>query len=161
MTVQHMLVPLDFSSYADQALEYAIALAQQLQARLTLLHVLHLTPREMGKVTAAPSLKAYLQGVETDAQHQMQAARERVHQAGLPCDSVVVQGVPYQTIVELAGNRAVDLIVMGTHGRTGLLHVLLGSVAERVVRLAPCPVLVTRGALDTPAMSEDTTPAHP
>jgi nucleotide-binding universal stress UspA family protein len=63
--------------------------------------------------------------------------------------------------VELARSRAIDLIVMGTHGRTGLLHVLLGSVAERVVRLAPCPVLVTRGAPDTPAMSEDTTPAHP
>jgi nucleotide-binding universal stress UspA family protein len=161
MTVQHILVPLDFSPYADRALEYAITLAQQLQARLTLLHVLHLTPREMGELTAAPSLEAYLQRVETDAQHQIQVARERVHQAGLPCDSVVVQGVPYQTIVELARSRAIDLIAMGTHGWTGLLHVLLGSVAERVVRLAPCPVLVTRGAPDTPAMSEDTTPAHP
>jgi nucleotide-binding universal stress UspA family protein len=156
-----MLVPLDFSPFADRALEYAIALAQPLQARLTLLHVLHLTPWEMGEVSAAPSLEAYLQGREADAQHQMHVAQERVQHAGLPCDSIVVQGVPYQTIVDLAGNRAVDLIVMGTHGRTGLLHVLLGSVAERVVRLAPCPVLVTRGALETPAASHDATPTHP
>jgi nucleotide-binding universal stress UspA family protein len=74
---------------------------------------------------------------------------------------MIVQGVPYQTIVDLAGNRAVDLIVIGTHGRTGLLHVLLGSVAERVVRLAPCPVLVTRGTSDTSTVSADATPAHP
>jgi nucleotide-binding universal stress UspA family protein len=63
--------------------------------------------------------------------------------------------------MDLAGKRAVDLIIMGTHGRTGLSYVLLGSVAERVVRLAPCPVLVTRGAPETPARSEGATPAHP
>jgi nucleotide-binding universal stress UspA family protein len=145
MTIQHILVPIDFSPDADRALDYAIALAQTFQARLMLLHVLHLTPWVVGEVTAAPSLEAYWQGVEADAQQQMQAARARVEHAGLFCDSLITQGVPYQTIVDLAGNRGIDLIVMGTHGRTGLLHVLLGSVAERVVQLAPCPVLVRRG----------------
>ena len=57
---------------------------------------------------------------------------------------VVAHGIPFQEIIDTAKVRQVDLIVMGTHGRTGLLHVLLGSVAERVVRLAPCPVLVAR-----------------
>jgi nucleotide-binding universal stress UspA family protein len=160
MPIQHMLVPTDFSPYADCALDYAITLAPPLQARLTLLHVIHLTPWAMGDIPVS-SLEAYLHGLEADAQRQMQAARERVQHAGLPCDSAIVEGVPYQTIVDLAGTRAVDLIVMGTHGRTGLAHVLLGSVAERVVRLAPCPVLVTRGTPDTPAASQDATPAHP
>ena len=116
MLVQHMLVPLDFSPYAEQTLAYAIALAQTLQARLTLLHVIHLTPLAMGDMLAS-SLEAYLQAVETEAEQQMHAARERVHQAGLCCDTIIVQGVPFQTIVDTAGDRDVDLIVMGTHGR--------------------------------------------
>jgi nucleotide-binding universal stress UspA family protein len=160
MPIQHILVPTDFSPSADRGLEYAITLAQPLQARLTLLHVLHLPTWEMGERSPS-SLEAYLQGVQADAQRQMQAAHERVQHARIHCDSAIIEGIPSQTIVDLAGNREVDLIIMGTHGRTGLAHVLLGSVAERVVRLAPCPVLVTRGAPETPAVAEDTTPAHP
>ena len=64
--------------------------------------------------------------------------------AGLIGECVVLYGVPFQEIVDTAKARQVDLIIMGTHGRTGLLHVLLGSVAEKVVRLAPCSVLVVR-----------------
>jgi len=74
----------------------------------------------------------------------MEAYVKRVTAAGLVGDMAVVHGVPFQTIVETARLQQVDLIVMGTHGRTGLHHVLLVSVAEKVVRLAPCPVLVTR-----------------
>ena len=62
-----------------------------------------------------------------------------------------MHGVPFQVIIETASTAHVDLIIMGTHGRTGLPHVLLGSVAERVVRLAPCPVLVVRIPTETPA----------
>jgi nucleotide-binding universal stress UspA family protein len=126
MPIQHMLVPLDFSPSADQALKYAIDLAQTLRAHLILLHVIHLTPLVMGDMLAT-SLEAYLQAVETEAEQQMHAARARVHQVGLRCDTIIVQGVPFQTIVDTAGDRDVDLIVMGTHGRTGLTHVLMGS----------------------------------
>jgi universal stress protein A len=160
MIVQHVLVPIDFSATADRALEYAIALAQQLHARLTLLHVLHLTPLEMGEMT--PGVTAtYLDDLETDAQHLLQASLERVQRAGLQGDSLLVQGTPTHTIVDAAGTQGVDLIIMGTHGRTGLTHVLLGSVAEHVVRQAPCPVLVIRKASETPATSEDASPAQP
>jgi nucleotide-binding universal stress UspA family protein len=72
----------------------------------------------------------------------------RVQQAGLQGDSVIVEGVPFQAIIDTARDSGADLIVMGTHGRTGLTHVLMGSVAEKVVRLAPCPVLVTRAATE-------------
>jgi nucleotide-binding universal stress UspA family protein len=141
---QHILVPIDFSEYANQALDYAIELAQKLQAHLTFLHVIHLTPMAMGEIGAS-GLVPYLEEIETDAQQRMEGIVDRVHQEGLEGEISIVQGVPFQIIVDMAGNRDVDLIVMGTHGRTGLTHALMGSVAEKVVRLAPCPVLVTRG----------------
>jgi nucleotide-binding universal stress UspA family protein len=91
MIVQHVLVPIDFSTTADQALAYAIALAQQLQARLTLLHVLDLPPVAMGEMT--PGVAAtYLEAQETDAQHLLQASLERVQHAGLQGASLLVEG---------------------------------------------------------------------
>ena len=160
MIVQHVLVPIDFSATADRALAYAIALAQQLQARLTLLHVLDMTPVTMDEMT--PGVVAtYLDDLETDAQHLLQASRERVQRAGLQGDSLLVQGTPTQTIVDTAGEQGVDLILMGTHGRTGLAHVFLGSVAEHVVRQGPCPVLVVRRAPDTSAPAEDALSEQP
>jgi nucleotide-binding universal stress UspA family protein len=86
--------------------------------------------------------------METHAQQQTQKALARVQQAGLQGDSVIVEGTPFQTIINTAKDQGADLIVMGTHGRTGLTHALMGSVAEKVVRLAPCPVLVTRGTTE-------------
>jgi nucleotide-binding universal stress UspA family protein len=78
--------------------------------------------------------------------------RERITAAGLQCDFTIVHGVPFQVIIDTAHAAHVDLIIMGTHGRTGLPHVLVGSVAERVVRLAPCPVPVMRVPVDTPGL---------
>jgi nucleotide-binding universal stress UspA family protein len=160
MIVQHVLVPIDFSATADQALAYAIALAQQLQARLTLLHVLDLTPVTMEDMTAGMTA-TLLDDLETDAQHLLQASRERVQRAGLQGESLLVQGTPTQTIVDTAGEQGVDLIIMGTHGRTELAHVFLGSVAEHVVRQGPCPVLVVRRAPDTSAPVDEVLPEQP
>jgi len=145
MIPQHVLVPLDFSEPASQALEYAIQLARQFQARVTLLHVIHIPP------LGGADLTAYMTHVEANAQQAMAACLEHVQQTGLPMQSLIVQGVPWQEIVEKAKDVQVDLIVMSTHGRTGFLHLLLGSVAERVVRLASCPVLVTRPAAQATA----------
>ena len=147
MVAQYILVPLDFSAYADQALEYAMALAKALQARLLLLHVIHLTPMTMGDMFSS-SLEAYFNTMEPEAHKHMQASLARVHQEGLEGETSIVQGVPFQIIIETAKDKNVDLIVMGTHGRTGLTHALMGSVAEKVVRMAPCPVLVTRGTTE-------------
>src|SRR5262245_52215944 len=163
MIVQHVLVPIDFSATADRALEYAIALAQQLQARLTLLHVLEMTPVTMEEMTAGVAA-TYLEAQETEAQQLLQASLERVQRAGLQGDILLVQGTPTPTIVDMAGEQGVDLIVMGTHGRTGLAHLFMGSVAEHVIRQAPCPVLVMRKTMDvpdTPATSEDALSEQP
>ncbi len=142
-TAQRFLVPVDFSEYANQALEYAIGLASKLGARLTLLHVIQ--PLPLAGVDMGVTLPyTYIQDLEAEIANSMQAYLERVTAAGLEGEIAVVHGVPFQEILETAKTQQVDLIVMGTHGRTGLQHVLLGSVAEKVVRLAPCPVLVVR-----------------
>ena len=149
MPTQHFLVPIDFSEYADRALAYAIRLARSLDARLTLLHVVQPVP--MTGIDMGVTLPAtYLQEVEEEAQRGTETALARVTAAGLTGERVVLYGVPFQEIVDTAKARQVDLIIMGTHGRTGLLHVLLGSVAEKVVRLAPCSVLVVRTADQAP-----------
>jgi universal stress protein A len=146
MPAQHVLVPTDFSADADYALEYAMTLASTLQARLTLLHVIE--PLVVGSVETMPY--TFIQDLEDKITQAMAPYHERVTAAGLACDYTIVHGVPFQVIIETARTAHIDLIIMGTHGRTGLRHVLLGSVAERVVRLAPCPVLVVRLPTDTP-----------
>ena len=144
MTVQHILVPVDFSPYSDGAITYAVALAGKLQARVTLLHIIHETPIGVGDMASALPY-TYLQDLEAEIMRSLEEQLTRLQNAGVQSDVLVLHGVPFQTIVDVAKEQKVDLIIMGTHGRTGLPHVLLGSVAEKVVRLAPCPVLVTRG----------------
>jgi nucleotide-binding universal stress UspA family protein len=147
MTPQHCLVPIDFSEYSLHALDYAVELAGKLDARLTLLHVIQSLP--VGGADMGVTLPyAYIENLEAELRRSLESYRERITAKGLLSDSVIVHGVPFQEIIEIAKARQVDLIIMGTHGRTGLLHVLLGSVAEKVVRLAPCPVLVTRRPTD-------------
>ncbi|MGE3539725.1 MAG: universal stress protein [Candidatus Tectimicrobiota bacterium] len=143
MAVQRFLVPIDFSEYASHALDYAISLASKLGARLTLLHVIQSLP--MGGVDMGVALPyTYLQDLEAEITSSLQTYLERVTAAGIEGEIAVVHGVPFNEIIAAAKAQQVDLIIMGTHGRTGLQHVLLGSVAEKVVRLAPCPVLVAR-----------------
>ena len=138
MTFRHILVPLDFSSSAEQALGYAMELVEKFQARLTLLHVIHIP------VTSEVNLAAYLAEMDTSAQLGMEEYLKRVETAGHTVETIVQRGTPWHEIVETAKAKHVDLIVMGTHGRTGVQHFMLGSVAEKVVRLAPCTVMVTR-----------------
>jgi universal stress protein A len=149
MASQRFLVPIDFSESANQALEYAINLAGKLDAHLTLLHVIQSVP--LGGVDMGVALPyTYLQDLEVEITQSMEACLARVTAASLEGDIVVVHGVPFHEVVETAKTQKVDLIVMGTHGRSGLQHVLLGSVAEKVVRLAPCPVLVARQPTSVP-----------
>lgn len=147
MQLQYILVPLDFSQPSQQALDYAIQLAGKLQARLTLLHVIQ-TPVLAGGpgLGTDAALVPYMEQMETEMQQKIEGFVQQVRQHGLTCNAVVVHGAPFQQIVDLATGKQVDLIVMGTHGHTGVQHLLLGSVAEKVVRLAPCAVLVTRSS---------------
>lgn len=144
MIMQHILVPMDFSPYSEQALDYALQLAETFQARITLLHVIE-TPVLAGGAYMGRAISSYTEQLEVEASRLINEYAQRVRDRGLLCEAVIDHAVPFQQIVNLASARDVDVIVMSTHGRTGLAHMLLGSVAEKVVRLAPCPVLVTRG----------------
>lgn len=135
MNLKHLLVATDFSEDADRAVDYAVGLAQELKASLTLMTATYLgdTPEvHMG----------YIEKARTEDQQKLEAARQRVEQAGVAASALAEYGSPAQRIVETAQKEGADLIVMGTHGRTGLRQMLIGSVAERVVRHATCPVLV-------------------
>ena len=143
--IQKILCPIDFSDCADHALRYATALAENFGAELTLLHV-------VAPVVAALPGETSLPGVlQTDIDELVEACRERLEQtvgklaaSGLAVQHQVLNGVPFIEIIRYARDSETDLIIMGTHGRTGLGHLLIGSVAERVVRKSPCPVLTIK-----------------
>ena len=141
--IEHILAPIDFGQASDHALTTAIQLAGVLKARVTLLHVVQ-NPMMPSPHTGI-GLAQYLDEVEAQARQSLAECARRVQAAGLSCETVTQLGSPFQAIIDYASDQQADLIVMGTHGHTGLQHMLLGSVAERVVRLSPCPVLVTRG----------------
>ena len=135
MNLKHLLVPTDFSEDADRAVDYAAGLAHELKASLTLMTATY--------IGDTPEVNlSYIEKIRVEAQQRIEAARQRVEDTGLTVKVVMVNGPPAQRITETAEKEAADLIVMGTHGRTGLRHMLIGSVAERVVRHATCPVLV-------------------
>ena len=136
-----IVVATDFGDASNLALEYARVLAARFDAEVRLLHVVE-TPRPMGTEIYVPALTITTEQAITDAQRLMSEALATF--TGAPVVGQVLVGYPAQKIVEYASDHDVDLVVMGTHGRGGLTHLLMGSVAERVVRTAPCPVFTVR-----------------
>jgi len=139
---KHILCPIDFSACSRTALTTASTLAASSNATLMVAHVWELSPyATTGLMSGGDAIEALLGDAER-LLAEWAASVKRDH--GAP-QTTLVRGVPWAEIVQLLeANRAYDLVVMGTHGRTGLKHVLVGSVAERVVRHAPCAVLVVR-----------------
>jgi universal stress protein A len=147
-SITRILVPMDFSAHADHAMDYATALAARLGASIELLHVVEdpLLPAASAEVYM-PNLEELRESLIEDARRRLAACEATIGGHSVPVVSVVRLGRPSFTIVEYATTALPDLIVMGTHGRTGFAHLLMGSVAERVVRTAPCPVLTLRAAV--------------
>jgi nucleotide-binding universal stress UspA family protein len=147
-SLTRILVPTDFSARSDEALDLARVLQLRFGASIHLLHVLEDEPTAgpfgaEAFVTEAPEVRAARLG---DARERLSHRVSSADRASGRVTSEVVVGRAAATTVDYAGDNGFDLVVMGTHGRTGLAHLLMGSVAERVVRGAPCPVLTTRGA---------------
>jgi len=150
-----ILVPSDFSECSDEALRYGLELARRFDASL---HLLHVVQDPVTQPWAAEGFSAPLFEVVEQWQRQAEA-RLRASVPDADRHRVTVASVvatPYAEILAYAAANDVDLIVMGTHGRSGVSHMLLGSIAERVVRRAPCPVLTVRrpqhGFVETEAL---------
>jgi nucleotide-binding universal stress UspA family protein len=144
--IRQILVPTDFSATSDAALDYAREVATRFGATLRLLHVVH-DPFANGPL-ASDAFVTDTPGVRTTILDEFKTRladrlTDRDREA-LGATAEVVFGQAAETIVDYAAGGRIDLIVMGTHGRTGMAHLLLGSVAERVVRTAHCPVLTVR-----------------
>ncbi len=140
---RRILVPCDFSDCSRAALDYAVALAGKLDASVTLLHVIE--PVQTGFLIEAPVSRQSQGAVRERALKELGAWVSRWAPGVRTGRPLVKAGKPWDVVVAVARTSAADLVVMGTHGHTGLKHAVLGSVAERVVRHASCPVLTLRG----------------
>ncbi|MEE9278617.1 MAG: universal stress protein [Myxococcota bacterium] len=139
MAVEKILVPVDFSEPSGKALDHAIALAKTSGAKIELTHVYHVPAIPSGPY-AEPLPVEYSQAMRKGAQSELDAWLGRVRDAGVEGESHLIEGSPAHEIIELARRLGADQIVIGTRGLTGLKHLMLGSVADRTVRLAHCPV---------------------
>jgi len=144
MAFQKILCPIDFSAGSRQAMHAAVRLADEAGAELVLAHAWYVPPVAFGAEYALAA--ELMEEIRADAQDALDAAaREAAELGARRVSSRLLAGSPPHELVRaLEEDPAFDLVVMGTHGRTGLARVLLGSVAESVVRRAPCPVLVVR-----------------
>lgn len=143
VNIKNILCPIDYSVYSEMALKYAIEFAEKYQAKLYLVHVLDIRVYDINDPD--------LYNVNIIDEETINKLRERLlkcvnedAKSKISVEAVIIQGVPFAEIIRAAKERKIDLIVLGTHGRTGLSHAIMGSVAEKVVRKAPCPVLTIR-----------------
>src|SRR5437899_2736263 len=140
ISIKNILYATDFSSHSNQAYFHAVALAEGHGASLTILHVCQARPVIMGE-GMMPAI-----GVESEDVDYWRRQLEQIRPVndGIEVRHVLLEGSPAEEIIRYATEQAMDLIVMGTHGRTGLERLLMGSVAEQVVREAKCSVLVVK-----------------
>ena len=137
MNVKRILVPTDFSETSDAAVKYGVGLARALSAQLYLLHV-------TGETGVNFEADFAMVPFENAPREQLETLVSEQEASQLRPEYALRLGVPSDQIVRYADDRDIDLIVMGTHGRSGLPHMMMGSIAEKVVRVAPCPVLTIR-----------------
>jgi nucleotide-binding universal stress UspA family protein len=140
MNIRRILVPTDFSEAAEPALDYAVGLARSFGAELVLFHALE--PLVFGE--GAVAFGSVMDQLEQAAHAQLQRRVTRLKARGLKVRGMAGNGSTARLISDTAGKLRIDLIVMGTHGRGAFSRMLIGSVAEKVVRTAMCPVLTVR-----------------
>jgi nucleotide-binding universal stress UspA family protein len=142
--IKRILAPTDFSISSEQSLRYAAEMAELMKSKIYVLHV-----AEHANVGGDPDagkllIPEYLAEVEQKLRERLNLATDEIRTRGIEVYPIFVVGRAYAEIVQQAKDLAVDLIVLSTHGRTGFTHLVFGSTAERVVRLAACPVLTIR-----------------
>ena len=140
--IKNILVPTDLSDHAAYALNYARELASTYQASLHLLNVLETSWASSVSFDFSAMIAESLPEYQQAMQARLDAVGSEIE--GIDVSRAVETGSPHAAIVSYAKNNDIDLIVIATHGRTGLSHALIGSVAEKVVQMAPCPVLTIK-----------------
>ena len=141
-----ILVPLDFSDYTEEIINVAVRIAEKFGSTIHLLHVIpnmdYFTPYE--SFLPAENLVSIQRDIEREVGKDLEAVVKKI--SDIPVTKAIHTGVAFLEIVDYVRSENIDLVVMGTHGRGGFEHILLGSVAEKVVRRSPCPVLTVRPA---------------
>jgi nucleotide-binding universal stress UspA family protein len=145
MAIQHILVPVDYSSCSRAALRFAVDLAEKYQATLDVVHVWD-RPSYVSDVmmttTEPVSGKSLIRLIQQNAQHDLEEFLKSIELPhGMTASGRLISGDPASALLHELKQGKHDLVVLGTHGRTGLSHILLGSVAEKLARLSPVPVL--------------------
>ena len=140
ISVERILVPIDFSTHANAVIEWAAHLALEHDSEVILLHAYHL-PVEFQQLEGAYLPADFWANVKDEALSSLADYGERLRAQGIAVTETVREGYPASVIEEEAGRQKADLIVIGCRGLSGLKHLLLGSIAERVVQRAHCPVL--------------------
>jgi len=144
--VKNILFPTDFSRCASQAMEHALYLSKKYQAKLHMLHaiVLHEDDVHNHEITF-PEFEVLHKALEDHSSTRMEAALKEIGKSEIEISMEQVRGISgAEVILDYAKEKDIDLIVMGTHGRRGLGHLFLGSVAEKIVQFSECPVLTIR-----------------
>jgi len=144
MQIKTILFPTDFSHGARAAMDYALSLAQDYQAKLVLLYVIQDISIAEWYIPSSISAADLVEDMQKSAEREMDKWGAEAEKKVSGVERMVRRGVPFVEIVGTAKERKADLIVIGTHGRTGIDHMLFGSTAEKVVRKSPCPVLTVR-----------------
>jgi nucleotide-binding universal stress UspA family protein len=144
MQIKVILFPTDFSQGARAAMDHAISLAKDYHAKLILLYVIQDISIAEWYIPSSLTAADLLEDMQKSAWNEMEKWGAEVSQAVKDVEKLVVRGVPFVEIIKTAKERGADMIVIGTHGRTGIDHMLFGSTAEKVVRKAACPVLTVR-----------------
>lgn len=142
--IRRILFPTDFSESAEHAWLFALQFAQDFAAEVHLLHVVAPPPRLTEAYSMNFDPERFAAVLSAEAQTSLDRLVERAKARNLTFHQAVRIGVDFHEIIDYARKHQIDLIVMATHGRTGLAHALVGSVAEKVVRKAPCPVLTVK-----------------
>jgi universal stress protein A len=144
ISIQQILVPTDFSEPSEVAVKYGKAFAETFRARLHLLHVVDDCLTSWPSEGASVVVPVAIEELEAQAKAQLRAILPDAERERIRTCVLTLRGSPSMEIASYALSEKIDLIIMGTHGRSPMAHLLMGSVAEKVVRKAPCPVLIVR-----------------
>ena len=148
IAIKTILLPTDGSECSQKAMTYAFSFAKQYGARVVALHVIDQRWEDQTRAAFVEMgldlTQRIRDGHAQEAQRIVREVAEEGAKIGVSVETRVLMGIPYEDILRAGQELGADLIIMGTHGRTGVSHLLMGSVAERVVRKAPCPVLTVR-----------------